>query len=101
MLSGEAVPAFKWGEPDEEALVEFLVVEKNFNEDRVRTALKKLKGTKGKSSQGGRDLQVNLMHSMTLEHGNIHHVLVSISSSGKLRMRIFSCTVRISRDCSS
>ena len=52
MLSAEAVPAFKWGEPDEEGLVEFLVKEKNFNEDRVRTALKKVHATKGKSSQG-------------------------------------------------
>lgn len=52
VLSAEAAPAFKWGEPDVEGLVDFLVVEKNFNEDRVRTALKKLHGTKGKSSQG-------------------------------------------------
>lgn len=52
VLSIDAVPAFKWGEPDEEALVEFLVVEKNFNEDRVRVAIKKVHGTKGKSSQG-------------------------------------------------
>ena len=52
MLSAEAVPAFKWGDPDEEGLVDFLVKEKNFNEDRVRTALKKVHATKGKSSQG-------------------------------------------------
>ena len=52
MLSSDAVPALKWGEPDEEALVEFLVAEKNFNEDRVRNSIKKVHGTKGKSSQG-------------------------------------------------
>jgi len=52
VLSSDAVPALKWGEPDEEALVEFLVAEKNFNEDRVRNSIKKVHGTKGKSSQG-------------------------------------------------
>jgi len=52
VLSTDAVPTLKWGEPDEEALVEFLVAEKNFNEDRVRGAIKKVHGTKGKSSQG-------------------------------------------------
>lgn len=30
------IPAFKWSAPDEEGLVDFLVKEKNFNEDRVR-----------------------------------------------------------------
>jgi len=52
VLSTDAVPTLKWGEPDEEALVDFLVAEKNFNEDRVRVAIKKVHGTKGKSSQG-------------------------------------------------
>ena len=32
----------KWNEPDEQGLIDFLVKEKNFNEDRVRKASKKL-----------------------------------------------------------
>ena len=52
MLTAEAVPALKWGECDEEALVTYLVGEKNFSEDRVRSAIRKLNANKGKSSQG-------------------------------------------------
>ena len=41
----------KFTAPDEEGVVDFLVKEKQFSEDRVRNALKKLKAAKGKSSQ--------------------------------------------------
>ena len=41
----------KFTQPDEEGVVDFLVKEKQFSEDRVRNALKKLKAAKGKSSQ--------------------------------------------------
>ena len=41
---------FKWDKPDEEGLVEFLVNEKGFSEDRVKGAVKRLE-TSLKSSQ--------------------------------------------------
>ena len=41
----------KFTAPDEEGVVDFLVKQKQFSEDRVRNALKKLKAAKGKSSQ--------------------------------------------------
>jgi len=41
----------KWTAPDEDGIVAFLVGEKQFSEDRVRNALKKLKASKSKSSQ--------------------------------------------------
>ena len=52
VLTAEAVPQLKWGECDEEALVAYLVGEKNFSEDRVRSSIRKLNANKGKSSQG-------------------------------------------------
>ena len=54
VLGADAVPALKWGPPDEQGLVDFLVGEKNFNEDRVRKQVQKMAATKGKSNQGGR-----------------------------------------------
>lgn len=53
VLKADAVPALKWGPPDEQGLVDFLVGEKNFNEDRVRKQVQKMAATKGKSNQGG------------------------------------------------
>ena len=44
---------FKFKEPDLEGLIQFLCTEKNFSEDRVRSAHKKLLAAK-KSSQQGR-----------------------------------------------
>ena len=52
VLTAETIPALKWGECDEEGLVSFLVGEKNFSEERVRSAIRKLNANKGKSSQG-------------------------------------------------
>jgi flap endonuclease-1 len=42
----------KWNDPDEEGLVEFLVKEKNFNEERVRQSIEKLKKSRNTSVQG-------------------------------------------------
>ena len=52
MFTAETVPALKWGDCNEEGLVSFLVGEKNFSEERVRSAIRKLNANKGKSSQG-------------------------------------------------
>jgi flap endonuclease-1 len=42
---------FKWVEPDEDGIIQFLVTEKGFNLDRVHGALKRLKVSRGKASQ--------------------------------------------------
>jgi len=52
VLRKEQLPALKWGLPDEAGLVEFLVKEKSFNEDRVRKVAERIRGSRGKSSQG-------------------------------------------------
>eukprot|EP01025_Chloroclados_australasicus_P050597 TRINITY_DN5838_c0_g1_i1.p1 TRINITY_DN5838_c0_g1~~TRINITY_DN5838_c0_g1_i1.p1 ORF type:complete len:414 (-),score=56.52 TRINITY_DN5838_c0_g1_i1:232-1326(-) len=41
----------KWKKPDEKQLVEFLVGEKSFNEDRVRKTVEKIISTSGKAKQ--------------------------------------------------
>jgi len=41
----------KWTEPDEEGLIQFLVKEKNFNEERVRKGIEKLKKSRQSSVQ--------------------------------------------------
>mmetsp|Transcript_18908 Transcript_18908/g.52742 ORF Transcript_18908/g.52742 Transcript_18908/m.52742 type:complete len:388 (-) Transcript_18908:992-2155(-) len=43
---------FKLSPPDIEGVVEFLVKEKNFNEERIRKALKKMAESRGKGTQG-------------------------------------------------
>lgn len=45
----------KWSAPNEEELVQFLVQEKGFNEERVRNNVKKINNTRAKSSQGRLD----------------------------------------------
>ena len=42
----------EWKEADRDGVVNFLVKEKGFNQDRVESALKKLKAARGKGSQG-------------------------------------------------
>jgi hypothetical protein len=42
------VPDFKWADPDEEGLIQFLVHEKNFNHERVLSQIKKMKAAKSK-----------------------------------------------------
>ncbi len=44
-----------WGEPDEEGLLEYLVKEKQFNEERVRKGIEKLKKARGSAVQGRLD----------------------------------------------
>jgi hypothetical protein len=48
VFAQELASGIKWGDPDEEGLVAFLVSEKNFSEDRVRKAVARIKGAKGK-----------------------------------------------------
>ncbi|KAI9004117.1 PIN domain-like protein [Gaertneriomyces semiglobifer] len=45
----------KWEEPDEEGIVGFLVREKNFSEERIRTAVKKLAKLRTTATQGRLD----------------------------------------------
>lgn len=45
----------KWTEPDEKALVQYMVEEKGFNEDRIRNGAKKLLKSRGTSTQGRLD----------------------------------------------
>jgi len=45
----------KWGKPDEEALKEFLVTQKGFNDSKVENGLRKLKACQGKSNQARLD----------------------------------------------
>ncbi|XP_052192117.1 flap endonuclease 1 isoform X1 [Diospyros lotus] len=44
----------KWGAPDEEGLIKFLVNENGFNNDRITKAIEKIKAAKNKSTQGRR-----------------------------------------------
>jgi flap endonuclease-1 len=52
VFRGDEIPEIKWTKPDEEGLIDFLVKEKNFDETRVRNALKRISAAKGKASQG-------------------------------------------------
>jgi flap endonuclease-1 len=45
----------KWTEPDEEGIVAYLVGEKNFNEERVRSTVKRMKKARGQKAQGRLD----------------------------------------------
>ncbi|KAJ1551712.1 Elongation of fatty acids protein 2, partial [Cladochytrium tenue] len=47
-----ATEQLKWEEPDEEGIVAFMVGEKNFTEERIRSAVKKLSKTRSTSVQG-------------------------------------------------
>ncbi|OWM72370.1 hypothetical protein CDL15_Pgr018255 [Punica granatum] len=52
VFSEKEHPEIKWGAPDEEGLITFLVNENGFNIDRVTKAIEKIKTAKNKSSQG-------------------------------------------------
>lgn len=52
MLRGDAVPPLKWSAPDTDGLIQFLVQEKDFNEQRVRGAIERINAAKTKSTQG-------------------------------------------------
>ncbi|XP_005105611.1 flap endonuclease 1 [Aplysia californica] len=45
----------KWTDPDEEGLVEFMVSQKNFSEERIRNGVKKLQKAKQGTTQGRMD----------------------------------------------
>ncbi|GLI59540.1 hypothetical protein VaNZ11_001434 [Volvox africanus] len=49
------LPQLKWTNPDEEGLVQFLVNEKNFSEQRIRAAVTRIKQHKSKANQGRMD----------------------------------------------
>ncbi|KAK2076721.1 hypothetical protein QBZ16_005481 [Prototheca wickerhamii] len=55
VLAPEDVPPLKWTNPDLDGLLEFLVKEKSFNEERVRSAVQRVINSKGKSTQGRLD----------------------------------------------
>ena len=52
VMRKDAMPVMKWGPPDEDGLVQFLVQEKGFNEDRVRKVVERIRSSRGKSNQG-------------------------------------------------
>jgi flap endonuclease-1 len=52
VLRGAEVPPLRFGAPDVEGLVQFLVREKSFDEKRVRAAVERIVAAKGKASQG-------------------------------------------------
>ncbi|GAB4813462.1 hypothetical protein N2152v2_000508 [Parachlorella kessleri] len=52
VLKGDQVPPMKWTAPDSEGLIQFLVNEKTFNEQRIRSAIDRINAAKGKSNQG-------------------------------------------------
>lgn len=52
VFSDDEQPEIKWGAPDEEGLITFLVTENGFNSDRITKAIEKIKAAKNKSSQG-------------------------------------------------
>ncbi|KAH3772589.1 flap endonuclease 1-like [Dreissena polymorpha] len=45
----------KWSEPNEEELIEYMVSQKGFNEDRIRSGIKKLTKARSGSTQGRLD----------------------------------------------
>jgi hypothetical protein len=51
VLPAEQLPPLVWKAPDEDALVLWLVNDKQFSEDRVRSAVTKMNAAKSKSSQ--------------------------------------------------
>ncbi|NXQ75265.1 FEN1 endonuclease, partial [Quiscalus mexicanus] len=54
VIDPEAVE-LKWGEPDEEQLVQFMCGEKQFNEERIRNGVKRLSKSRQGSTQGRLD----------------------------------------------
>jgi flap endonuclease-1 len=52
VLRGDQLPPLKWVAADEEGMVQFLVTEKSFNEDRVRKAVQKMNASRSKATQG-------------------------------------------------
>ena len=46
------LPALKWAPADEQGVVDFLVGEKNFSEERVRKQVQKMNASRSKANQG-------------------------------------------------
>ncbi|KAK7483043.1 hypothetical protein BaRGS_00025706 [Batillaria attramentaria] len=51
----------KWSDPDEEGLVEFMVTQKSFNEERIRNGVKKLMKSRQGTTQGRLDSFFSVM----------------------------------------
>lgn len=52
VTSPENLEPPKWKSPDAEGLVQFLVTEKQFSEDRIRKGMQRIEASKSKASQG-------------------------------------------------
>ena len=52
VLEDAELQQLKWGAADEEGVVEFLVNEKSFSEERVRKQVQKMNASRGKANQG-------------------------------------------------
>ena len=51
VMTAESIGSLVWKAPDEDALVAWLVHEKQFSEERVRSAIAKMVAAKGKATQ--------------------------------------------------
>jgi|UniRef100_A0A7S3B7B3 flap endonuclease-1 len=47
----DSMPSFTWTNPDEEGMIQYMVKEKTFSEDRVRNIISRLKKARGKGKQ--------------------------------------------------
>ncbi|KAL3860231.1 hypothetical protein ACJMK2_010385 [Sinanodonta woodiana] len=54
-VADPATVEIKWDEPDEEGIVEFMVKQKSFNEERIRNGVKKLQKARSGTTQGRLD----------------------------------------------
>ena len=52
MLAEADLPSLKWVPADEQGVVDFLVGEKNFSEERVRKTVQKMNASRSKANQG-------------------------------------------------
>ena len=60
----ECEAAMKWTLPDEEGLIKFMVEEKQFSEERVKSGIARIKKAKKKGSQGRLDSFFNVTAKM-------------------------------------
>ena len=69
VIPAEQLPALEWKDADRDGIIQFLVAEKGFNQERVDNALKKLKAARGKGSQGRIDSFFNTQPKAEGEEG--------------------------------